>query len=82
MKREMKMYTVECDLCKSQFIDKHNGFVGWTDYEGARETAMDSGWLENWQQGEEQKHYCPDCYMINDEDEVIDKKTGDFLFNI
>ena len=81
MKKEIKMYTVKCDLCNTHFTDEHTGFVGWTDYEGARENAMDSEWIENWQQGEEQKHYCPDCYTVNNEDEVVDKKTSAFLFN-
>lgn len=79
MKIEMKMYTVECDLCKSKFVDEYRGVVGWTDYETARENALESDWLENHQQDE--KHYCPDCYVINDEDEVINEKTGAFLFN-
>jgi hypothetical protein len=81
MKVEVKMYTVECDLCKNQHIDDHNGFVGWTEYERARESAMDSDWLEDWRQGCEQKHYCPECYSLNDEAEVVCKRTGMFLFN-
>ena len=43
-------------------------------YEGtAKEQAMESEWIEI---GD--KHYCPDCYELDDElDEYVSKKEGD-----
>tara|TARA_R110002126_G_scaffold277398_1_gene423248 strand:+ start:149 stop:397 length:249 start_codon:yes stop_codon:yes gene_type:complete len=79
MEKEITMYTIECDLCKTQFVDEHEGFVAWADYDGARDNALDSEWTENVEQGKKDKHYCPECYSINDNDEVVNKKTGEFL---
>lgn len=78
MKVEITMYTLKCDICGKHFEDEHNGFCAWNDFQGAKDNATDSDWVENTEI--EDTHYCPDCITFNDEDEVINKANGELLF--
>lgn len=54
-----------CDCCKAKFHDK-NEFVSYIDdADGSyiEKAALDSEWHKF---GD--KHYCPDCYELDDED--------------
>lgn len=56
-------------------IPNSDAIIDWEQrrYEIAKEQAMESEWIEI---GD--KHYCPDCYELDDElDEYVPKKKGD-----
>ena len=56
------LYTVECTRCKGLLNDGE--FQYWIGSDKAVERAKDSKWLIKGN-----KHYCPKCYTLNDEDE-------------
>lgn len=60
---EIMMYTVKCDNCGEQF--SYDEFAGFTDFGYALDMAYNSGW------NTEDKHYCPDCWELDDEDNVV-----------
>lgn len=66
--KKVEMFTVVCDNCKLD-IGTVGEFAAWNDELGAKEVAMESGWIR-----EEEKHYCPDCYEYDDEDNLEIKK--------
>ena len=72
-KVEMKMYTLKCDNCGELFSDDHSGICGWKDFEGAKENAIDSEWIEDEKLID--VHYRPDCYYFNDDDVLTLKNT-------
>ena len=68
MIKEVTMYSVVCDRCGKAFVVLGLGL----DEGTAKEQAMESEWAEI---GD--KHYCPDCYEIDDKlDEYVPKKKG------
>lgn len=56
------LYTVECDRCKGLLNDGE--FQYWVETGMAVDRAKDSEWLIKGN-----KHYCPKCYTLNDDDE-------------
>lgn len=73
MIKEVTMYQCVCDRCGKVHVDDFNGFVAWTDGGYAADAAGDDGWI-----GIDGKHYCPDCYEIDEEsDDYVPKKTED-----
>jgi len=61
---KVEMYTVECDNCKKT-RGSESEYSCWNDEAYALEEAIDSDWIEH-----EGKHYCPDCYKIDDDDNI------------
>lgn len=58
-------YTLICDRCKELF--ESSGINGYTDDGSVLENAMESDWIEY-----EGKHYCPECYHVDEEmDELV-----------
>lgn len=55
-------YGIVCDNCQETFQDGHSGYSMFTDENQAHEYADNAEWhlLD--------KHYCPDCFTIDDED--------------
>jgi hypothetical protein len=70
MIQEVKMYTVICDCCGKD-VNKDAEYSCWSDEEFAEDIAMESDWLK-----EEDKHYCPDCFSYDDEDNLVIKSTN------
>ena len=65
MKQEVKSMIIVCDGCGESFHDG-NDFCSYIDDENGElieQSALDSEWLKF---GD--KHYCPDCYELDDED--------------
>ena len=67
----MDYYTVQCDNCGKLYADEQNGFSAWNDADWAMEYASEDNWTE-----EDDKHYCPDCYDYDDEDNFIIKNAN------
>ena len=61
---KVKMFTVICDNCKES-ADEGSDYSCWNDENGAKEVAMESGFIN-----ENGNDYCPKCYNYNDEDEL------------
>lgn len=69
MIKERTMYTVICDNCKYD-IGSNSEYSCWNDNSYARENAMESEWLE-----QDDKHYCPDCFTHDENDNIIINKA-------
>ena len=69
MIKEFKCYTLLCDNCGAD-VNEGSEVSGWDSEEYNYDTAGESDWIDY-----EDKHYCPDCYSFNDEDEIIIDKT-------
>lgn len=62
---------IECDNCKELFCDEyHEGYTFFTDENGATERASETQWFI-----EDEKHYCPKCHTINEDDSVTFKSN-------
>jgi hypothetical protein len=70
----MDYYTVKCDNCGKLYADEYSGYSAWNDENGAMEYASEADWIK-----EDDKHYCPDCYEYDDDDNLIIKpvKNGE-----
>ena len=70
MIKQVTYYDIICDRCGKSFSEESN--TCYPDAESAEMTAMYSEWRV---MGE--KHYCPDCYELDEEtDEYKPKKGG------
>jgi len=65
MIKEVTMYTVICDNCGKDLCEGQE-FSCWNDDLTAHELAMEENWIK-----EESKHYCPDCYDYDDNDNLV-----------
>jgi len=67
MIQEVKMYTILCDGCNKDVCDGTE-YSAWSDVGYVEDAAME----ENWHV-EDSKHYCPDCFEYDDDDNLIIK---------
>jgi hypothetical protein len=76
---EIKMFECTCDNCGEQWQHGHDGFVALADEDSLSNTVSDDeDWHTDRQPGSEpDKHYCPDCFHIDDEDNLIIKPLYD-----
>jgi len=72
MIKQVKMWTIECDNCHTT-SGENSEFSCWNEDAVALEDALEAGWIEYYN-----KHYCPKCYVIDEEDEItlINKSNG------
>ncbi|MEK9157712.1 MAG: hypothetical protein AAB638_00835 [Patescibacteria group bacterium] len=66
MIKKVEMYTVVCDNCGKDVCEGEE-YSAWNDSDYAREIATESGWHET----DDDKHYCPDCFTFDDNDNLI-----------
>ena len=67
MIQEIKMYTVICDNCNID-ANYNSEYIAWKQKEYAEDIALDQEWkIIN------KKHYCPDCWSRDDNDEIVIK---------
>jgi hypothetical protein len=71
MIEKVDMYSVVCNNCNEAYYDEHNGFIAWSDESLANENAMNAEWYK-----ENDKHYCPKCFSIDDDDNLIITKLS------
>jgi hypothetical protein len=63
---EVKMYTVQCNNCKTTSgVDSE--FSCRNDDSYAEDEAMES----DWERVDGEHHYCPDCFSYDDEDNLV-----------
>ena len=68
MIKEVTYYDIICDRCGKSFTEEN--YICYPDTESVEIAAKDSEWLTI---GD--KHYCPDCYELDDKtDKYIPKK--------
>lgn len=67
---EMTMYGCKCDNCGKQWEDEDMGFVAFTDDSGIKSYLDEDG---EWHT-EDDKHYCPECWSYDDEDNLVIKQ--------
>lgn len=65
------MYCANCDSCNRQREDGHNGYMAMIDISQLKEELYNSEWKED--DAIPGTYYCPDCYTINDNDEIVFK---------
>ncbi|MDR3245018.1 MAG: hypothetical protein LBT50_01135 [Prevotellaceae bacterium] len=64
MIKETRSFYVECDRCKDIFA--HNERAIFITEQDVVEHLCDEGWTEH-----EGKHYCPECYEIDEDTDFI-----------
>lgn len=67
---EQKAYGVKCDVCDTVYMNEYSGFSLWADENSVKEEARDDSWLI-----EDGKCYCPNCYDIDEDDNVVIKSS-------
>jgi hypothetical protein len=67
MLKEVKMFTIQCDNCSCD-VNENCEYSGWNDENYVEEIRQESGWEKV-----DDKHYCPDCFEYDDNDELIIK---------
>ena len=70
MIKEVKSYFLRCDNCDKTYIESRNNYCIWLDASTAIEDAMNEDWIEHGG-----KHYCPNCYTIDDNDNITIKES-------
>jgi hypothetical protein len=60
-------YAVKCSNCGD--MSELDDATFWSDESSAVEIAEDSDWCVT----DDGKHYCPDCYSFDDEDNLVIK---------
>ena len=65
MLQKVEMYTIVCDHCQKD-IGSEDEYSCWNDDSYAETNATESDWLRD-----NDKHYCPDCYSYDDDDNLI-----------
>ena len=70
MIKEVTMYTVVCDNCGKD-VNEWEEYSCWNDAHFAQEIAMEADWIK-----EGDKHYCPDCFSYDDNDNLIIAKKN------
>lgn len=73
MFKESTNYTILCDSCSIDLFanEEHSGY---NDREFVLEIAQGLNWLEYENDDGDFKHYCPDCYLYDDNDNLIIKE--------
>lgn len=73
-----QLYTVQCDCCKKNY--EGEDFAFWHEFDDARQYALDEGWIEKEAESEhdDELHFCPDCFTIDDDDMVTTKNGIQF----
>ena len=62
---KVEMFTVICDNCKES-AGEGSEYSCWNDENGAKEVAMEVGFVDK-----NGKDYCPKCYNYDDTDKLV-----------
>lgn len=69
----VSMWRVECDGCGCTLGDDMYDAIMYDTKEQAEFIAEESGWL---QLGKRNHWYCPDCYVVDDDDNYVPVNTA------
>ena len=68
---KVECVTLSCDNCGEIYKDEDgSGFSIWVAESDAKDAAESDGW---YMLDDDEKHYCPNCHDIDDEDNLIIK---------
>ena len=70
MIKEVKSYALICDNCGKTYIENYHDYSVWLEPDTAIEEAEYEDWIEH-----EDKHYCPNCYELDDDDNIVIKNN-------
>jgi len=65
MVKEVKMFTIVCDVCGTD-VNEDTGYSCWSDVEANEDIRQEEGWEKV---GD--KHYCNDCFEYDDDDNLV-----------
>lgn len=65
MIKELKMFTVICDICGKDVCDEEE-YAGFSDVDYVKDIAYNYDWIEN-----EDEDICNECYEYDDNDNLI-----------
>ena len=69
------MFGCKCDNCGEQWFDDHNGFAAFTDEISMKNNISDDEtWYVDREHNGDNKHYCPKCFIFDDQDNLIIKQ--------
>ncbi len=63
-----KAFYIECNVCREEYREKFTDYSTFSDEMYANDSVRNDG---EWHCGDDDNHYCPKCFTINDEDELI-----------
>lgn len=69
MIRKQEFFNIECDSCGSMLDDEN----WWDDKETTESLLHECGWKKL---GD--RHYCPDCWAYDDDDNIVTKDGRKF----
>lgn len=75
MTYETIMYGIKCNRCQAIYEDSEGANLAVDRHGDLEDSAQEDGWYVN---GD--RHYCPNCYTINENDEVVTKPLIDYYF--
>lgn len=70
MIKEVKSYSLICDNCGKTYTESYCDYSIWLEPDRAIEEAEYDEWVEH-----EDEHYCPNCYEVDDDDNIIIKNN-------
>lgn len=76
MTYETIMYGIKCNRCQQIYEDGEGANLAVDRHGDLEESAQEDGWYVN---GD--RHYCPNCHTINENDEVVTKPLIDYYFS-
>ncbi len=69
-------YGVQCDICGKVYMNEYSRETLFVNAKLAKEEAQEDQWLI-----EDGKCYCPDCFEIDEDDNVIIKEKNQHKTN-
>lgn len=68
---KVEMFAACCDNCKREVFE-NSDYSCYAEAERVRDEISNADWHEtDYKNPEQSKHYCPDCFSFNDEDELV-----------
>ena len=69
MIKEVTTFSLICDNCNRLFMSSFEEFTLWVTESDAVEASIDDDWTKC-----NGKHYCPNCYELDDDDNIVIKE--------
>lgn len=68
------MFALYCDVCSRHYTEENQGYCAWPDKSSVDvDAAEQDGWhIDTYND----KHYCPRCHEIDDNDNLIIHEVG------